>query len=101
VTFTEFAMDRRKRFLVPRYYLEGDSLVLMSSWFRGDTMTRLEAKGRPFAFLVFARGTEIATAANVWWIDREGNGTFSELQWSTEFPEVPEWALKRIRGEGR
>ena len=100
VTFTEFATDLKGVFTIPRYYIENRTLVLGDMECRADSVIRFEARGKTFAFLVAARGADIASAADVWWLDRDGDGAFSEFQWNPDFARLPEWVMKRLGAAG-
>jgi len=96
ITFTEFAVPIRERFFLPWHHIEGDSLVLMSPRFRADTITRLEVGGIPFAWFMFALGADTGVAADVWILDRDGDGRFIELQWNPDVRRLPGWVAKRL-----
>ena len=79
---------------LPRYYVEDGRLVLRQLRCRFENPVRLEIQGRPFAFLASALGLDVASAGDVWWVDRDGDGTFEEFQWiSGAQPRMPEWVM--------
>jgi hypothetical protein len=96
ITFSEFAPSATRLFFLPRYYIDHDSLVLLSLKFRASTITRLDAGGAPFAWLVGAIGADTGLSANVWILDREGDGRLVELEWNPDFTHLPAWVMQRL-----
>jgi hypothetical protein len=96
ITFTDFALNPQKQIGLPRHYIEAGALVLLNLWFRADGLTRLDVKGKPFAYLMYARGVGTGDSAEMWWLDRDGNGTFTELQWNPDFGHLPDWVAKLL-----
>ena len=99
ITFTEFAVPATERFFLPWYYVELGSLVLLSLRFRADSITRLNVDRTPFAWLMGAVGADTGFAADLWWLDRDGDGKFVELQWNPAMRRLPGWVLKRLGRE--
>lgn len=93
VTFTAYSVS--KPFFLPHYYIEGGALMLVSLRFRADELKRFEIEGRPFAFFAAVRGSDVGTAGSVWWVDRDGDGKFEELEWNPKLTEVPAWVKTR------
>jgi hypothetical protein len=85
----------RRTFFLPHYYVEDGALNLVSLRFRTGELKRLEVAGKPFAFLAAVRGVDVGTVGSVWWVDRDGNGSFSEFSWNPDFSKVPEWVKQR------
>jgi hypothetical protein len=96
ITFTEFALDPKVLTVIPHYYVENNALVLYDFYYRGEGFTRFEAKGKPFAYTMFALGKYTGDAFNVWWVDLDGDGKFTSLQWELDFKQLPEWVRKRL-----
>lgn len=99
ITFTDFALDPTKRIALSRHYIEKESLVLFSAWFHSDVLTRLEVKGKPFGYLMYATATYTGDAAPMWWLDRDGDGTFPEMQWNPDPRHLPKWVSRLLGSE--
>jgi len=79
---------------LPNYYVKDRNLILRQIKCRFESLSKLQAAGKPFAIFGFAKGLDIGIAGDVWWIDRDGDGRFEEFQWVTDHePTVPEWVL--------
>jgi hypothetical protein len=100
ITYTEFSMSRETVFSVPRHYVDGQSLVLLWGRFHATSMKRLEVDGTPFAFLLFAKSINTGDAADMWWLDRDGEGKYTEVRWNPDLAELPSWVMKRIEKGG-
>lgn len=98
VTLVQFDASK-STFVLPRHYVDNGLLVLSSLRFRADTITRLDAGGRPYAWFMLAIGADTGLAADVWIVDREGEGIFDEVEWNPTLSRLPAWAAKRIEAE--
>ncbi len=96
ITFSIFSVT--KPFFLPHYYVENGALNLVSLRFLTKELKRLEVAGQPFAFVAAVRGADVGTAGSVWWVDRDGNGSFEEFAWNPNFSDVPEWVRRKANG---
>jgi hypothetical protein len=51
---------------------------------------------RPFAYTMDAKGVHVGAISEVWWIDRDGEGRFTEISWGFRFARLPAWVVKRL-----
>ena len=98
VNLVEFDASKSE-FILPRHYVDNGSLVLLSLRFRASTITRLEVGGRPYAWFMFATGADTGLAADVWLLDRDGDGRFVELEWNPTLTRLPAWVSKQLDEE--
>ncbi len=98
VNLVEFDASQSE-FSLPRHYVDNGSLVLLSLRFRASTITRLDVGGRPYAWFMFATGADTGLAADVWLLDRDGDGRFVELEWNPNLTRLPDWVAKRLDAE--
>jgi hypothetical protein len=96
ITFTEFTLNPRTRIALPNHYVEDGALVMLSHYWSSSRLLRLEVKGRPFAYTMDARGVNVGAISEVWWIDRDGGGRFTEISWGFRFARLPAWVVKRL-----
>jgi hypothetical protein len=80
---------------LPRYYTEGDDLVLHDFHASAQVLSKWDCNGNVFAYSATLFGVEVASATRGWWIDRTGSGIFDEFIWSTEMPAIPNWAYSK------
>jgi hypothetical protein len=77
---------------IPAYYVESNRLVMRSLMCRFEEPRRLEYAGRPYAFFASAWSLNAGVAGEVWWLDRDGDGSFEEFQWIPNgLPVFPSW----------
>jgi hypothetical protein len=96
ITFTEFALNPRTRIGLPNHYVEDRALVMLSHYWYSDRLMRLEVAGRPFAYTMHAKGVFVGAVGDVWWVDRDGSGLFTELSWGFDFAHLPAWVARRL-----
>lgn len=80
---------------LPRYFADGEKLVLRTQLFEVMKLGRLDNQSRVFGYYadVRATGSSAAPAEHVVWIDNDNNGTYETIRWTTpEKVVAPEWA---------
>ncbi|MBX7187198.1 MAG: hypothetical protein K1Y01_18800 [Vicinamibacteria bacterium] len=95
ITFVAFKGSSKKTFSLPHPSLEDGSLVWSSQVYYADEVTRLEARGKPYAWGMLALGAYVGCGAEVFFVDRDGDGRFEELDWY-ELGKLPDWVTKRL-----
>lgn len=99
VTYTAFEPVPEQTLELPRYCDRDGVLVLNTLRFSTDKITRYEFNGVPFAYSAFVRGVDVGLDSEVWWIDVQGKGVFSEFHWGGTTVSVPGWITGGARVE--
>jgi hypothetical protein len=76
---------------IPNYHADDGSLAVNDEYVKPLHLGQLRSKGKIFGYTAVLFGVSTADARRAWWIDRDGDGIFSEICICSEFPGRPKW----------
>jgi hypothetical protein len=89
-TIEDVAFQVERSFFIPGYYLAGSELILNDIEVQSRSLHRLACNGRVFGY--YSRvSTHTGMDFEVWWIDTDGSGKYTDFLRTNHFPAVPGW----------